>query len=202
MFKVALLIDGGYIRTAATRAGKGYTPDFIEAFALSCIEEQEETLHRILYYDCPLYRGQQAKPISGEIVQFEASDSWLDDLASRNLFAVRKGTLTFRGWTLKKIRNRGRDLKDDDFKPHFVQKGVDMRIGLDIATICAERRFDRILLVSGDTDLIPALKHARRASVQVVAIQLPAPFASTLSSQLLAHIDYKRSVSLPNALSG
>ena len=42
---------------------------------------------------------------------------------------------------------------DDDFKPNFEQKGVDMRIGLYIASMSSAGRIDRILLVSAGTDL-------------------------------------------------
>ena len=47
----------------------------------------------------------------------------------------------------------GRELMDDDCKPNFEQKGVDMRIGLDIASMSSAGRIDRILLVSAGTDL-------------------------------------------------
>lgn len=49
-------------------------------------------------------------------------------------------------------------LTDADFAPIFEQKGVDMRIGLDIATFAERRSVERVLLVSGDTDMIPAMK--------------------------------------------
>ena len=121
----------------------------------------------------------------------------MDDLASRELFAVRRGTLAFRGWVPRAIPISGAAVTDADFKPNFEQKGVDMRIGLDIAVMSAERRIERILLVSADSDLIPAMKHARRAGLQVVGIQLPVPPAIYLRPQFLAHIDYTRDVPLP-----
>ena len=71
-----------------------------------------------------------------------------------------------------------------------------MRIGLDIAGITADRRMDRILLVSADGDLIPAMKHARKAGLQVVGIQLPPP-ANPFRPQFLAHVDYSRQVAWP-----
>jgi uncharacterized LabA/DUF88 family protein len=156
MFKVALLIDGGHLRSVCAMASLQYDPNFIEAFAHGCHDPVAETVYRILYYDCPQYRGKQRLPVSGETKDFTASDHWLQDLAGRELFAVRRGTLVFRGWVPRKIPIAGHELSDADFKPNFEQKGVDMRIGLDIATICKERRLDRIILVSADTDLIPA----------------------------------------------
>ncbi len=197
MIKVALLIDGGHLRSAAAGAHFVYDPDFIEAFAKECALPGTEDLQRILYYDCLQYRGRQRLPVSGQTKTFAAADDWMDDLASRELFAVRKGTLAFRGWVPRNIPIAGHQLTDADFKPNFEQKGVDMRIGLDIAVISAEKRIDRILLVSADTDLIPAMKHARRACLQVVGIQLPKPPAIDLRPQFLAHVDFKRDVAWP-----
>jgi len=195
--KAVLLIDGGHLRSTAVSAGFAYDNDFIEQFAWGCHLPAEETLMRVLYYDCPGYRGKQTLPVSGGLKTFAASDSWLGDLASRELFAVRRGTLAFRGWVPRNIPVAGRGLTDDDFKPNFEQKGVDMRIGLDIASISAAGRADRILLVSADTDLIPATKHARKSGLQVVGIQLPPP-AINLRPQFLAHIDFKRTVAWPD----
>ena len=85
-------------------------------------------------------------------------------------------------------------LTDDDFDPDFEQKGVDMRIGLDIAAYSASRAVDRIILVSGDTDCVPALKYGRRAGLQTVLIEPP---TLKLAPELLAHADFRRMVSLP-----
>lgn len=198
MIKVALLIDGGHLRSVANNAGKTYNPYFIEAFAHGCCDKATESLQRILYYDCLQYRGRQRLPVSGATTTFTASDDWLEkDLASRELFAVRKGVLAFRGWVPRNIPLAGNSLTDNDFKPNFEQKGVDMRIGLDIAVMSAEKRIDRVVLVSADSDLIPALKHARRAGMQVVGIQLPVPPAIELRPQFLAHVDFRRQSPLP-----
>lgn len=197
MHRVALLIDGGHLRVCAAKSRWLYNPDFIESFAKGCHDPQTEDLQRILYYDCVQYRGRQALPVSGQIKQFTASDDWITDLASRELFAVRKGTLAFRGWVPRNIPIAGRPLVDNDFKPNFEQKGVDMRIGLDIAEISAAKRIDRIILVSADTDLIPAMKHARISGLQVVAIQLPIPPALELAPHFLAHVDFKRTAPFP-----
>jgi uncharacterized LabA/DUF88 family protein len=197
MENVALLIDGGHLRSVAQRAGLVYDVDLIEDFSRLCHDAADEVLRRVLYYDCPQYRGRQRLPVSGETKQFTGSDEWLTELAARELFAVRRGTLAFRGWVPRSIPIAGDELTDDHFRPNFEQKGVDMRIGLDIAMIAAERRIDRIILVTADTDLIPAMKHARKANLQVVGIQLPQPPAIALRPQFLSHTDYVRTVPWP-----
>lgn len=55
-FKAAILIDGGFLRVTAKKANKTYDPDFIEKFAHLC-KSADESIFRILYYDCAMYSG-------------------------------------------------------------------------------------------------------------------------------------------------
>ena len=193
--KVALLIDGGYLRACAKAAQKAYDNQFIEAFSHHCVL-QDEYLLRIFYYDAPQFRGTVQLPVSGEKTNFQSSDSWLNELAKLERFAVRRGTLGFRGWRPKTIPIAGTPLSDSDFVPNFEQKGVDMRIGLDIANFSHTRAVDRIILVSGDQDMIPAMKQARKAGLEVALIQLAAP-SKNLHDELKAHADLLRAVTWP-----
>lgn len=193
MKKVALLIDGGHVRALARQDKLSYSADFIERFAKECVGENEELL-RALYYDCAPYRGTLRLPVSGEATEFKGSDAWLNDLASRDFFAVRLGVLKFRGFSPRHIPIASATLSDSDFKPEFEQKGVDMRIGLDIATLAATKSVERVILVSGDTDCVPAMKHARISGLQVVLIELPRQRAAP---ELTWHSDIRRAVKWP-----
>ena len=82
----------------------------------------------------------------------------------------------------------------ESFEPIFEQKGVDMRIGLDIAAYSDRKAVDRIILVSADTDCVPALKYGRRAGLQTVLIE---PDGARIPPELMAHADFTRSVPLP-----
>lgn len=195
MFKTALLIDGGHLRVCAKKAGHTYDNAFIESFGPSCFAA-DEYLFRIFYYDSPQFRGKVTLPVSGKETKFSANDRWLDDLAKLERFAVRRGTLGFRGWKPKNTPISGKALNDTDFAPIFEQKGVDMRIGLDIATFSERESLDRILLVSADTDMIPAMKHARKSGIEVGLIQLPQP-SLVLHDTLKAHSDFVRHVPWP-----
>lgn len=192
VMKVAVFIDGGHVRVLAKTAGFHYDPDFIEKFAHNCVSNGE-TLIRILYYDCAPYSGKQKKPVSGEFQEFKGSGDWLHVLAQKNLFAVRLGVLKFRGYKPVSVPISD-ELSDDDFKPDFEQKGVDMRIGLDIASYSASKAIDRIILVSGDTDCIPAMKHGRKAGLQIVLVTFP---GHHVAAEMLEHADYKRDVAWP-----
>jgi uncharacterized LabA/DUF88 family protein len=190
--QIAILIDGGYLRAIANKDKQKYDPDFIEKFALGCRGNDEE-IFRILYYDCAPYIGDVKLPVSGSVHNFHGSDQWLTDLSRRELFAIRRGVLKFRGFKPKQIPV-GAKPQDSDFAPDFEQKGVDMRIGLDIAVYSANRAVNRIVLVSNDTDCIPALKHGRRSGLQMVTVELP---TCKIAPELLFHTDYKRNVPWP-----
>ena len=125
--KVAILIDGGHLRVLSRKAGFEYNPNYIEKVAHACVIEQDEKIMRILYYDCAPYAGEIKLPVSGEKKKFEKSDAWMSELAQKDLFAVRKGVLKFRGWSPKKIPVPNKAMTDFDFQPNFEQKGVDKR---------------------------------------------------------------------------
>jgi uncharacterized LabA/DUF88 family protein len=191
--KIIILIDGGFLRVKAKLAGKQYDPDFIEAFAHNC-KTQAEEIFRVLYYDCAPYVGDVKLPVSGNVKQFAGSDKWMADLASKDLFAVRRGVLKFRGFKPKRTPVNPGQISDADFQADFEQKGVDMRIGLDIATYSSNRSIDRICLVSNDTDCVPALKYGRRSGLQIVIIELP---GAKVAPELVMHSDFKRPVVWP-----
>lgn len=193
MTKVAVLIDGGHLRVLARRAKFTYDPDFINRIARACADGDEQIL-RILYYDCAPYKGSARLPVSGEKKEFSGSDAWLRRLAEKDLFAVRRGVLKFRGFKPKKVPVKHGELTDDDFKPDFEQKGVDMRIGLDVAVFSASHAVDRIVLVSADTDCIPAMKHGRKAGLQLVLIEFP---NSSPPREMCEHADFMRPVPWP-----
>ena len=94
----------------------------------------------------------------------------------------------------KRAPNASAVLSNGDFKPRFVQKAVDMRLGLDIAAYAADRSVDRVILVTGDTDCLPVMKRARTAGLQVVLVQFP---KQRLARELLWHSDFQRLVEWP-----
>lgn len=70
------------------------------------------------------------------------------------------------------------------------QKGVDMRIGLDIASVTLKQQAHTIVLISGDADFVPAAKLARREGVQFILD----PLWQKVSDDLNEHIDGLQSV--------
>ena len=64
-----------------------------------------------------------------------------------------------------------------------------MRIGLDIASITLKKQANTIVLVSGDSDFVPAAKLARREGVTFILD----PLWQNVSPDLFEHIDGLRS---------
>jgi uncharacterized LabA/DUF88 family protein len=192
--RVAVLIDGGHLRVMVRKNKTKYNPSYIEKVARACVERGESLL-RILYYDCAPYEGTVKLPVSGIDHTFSGNDGWLKNLAAKDYFAVRRGVLKFRGYKPKKIPIASATLKDEDFKPDFEQKGVDMRIGLDMATYSESKRVDRLILITADTDCIPAMKHCRKEGLQVVLVSLQ---NQHLPPELLWHADFERRIAYPS----
>ena len=193
MRKVAILLDGGHIRVLAKKAAKTFSAEFVEKVGLECAIASEE-IHRILYYDCDPFGGTVTLPVSGSKTTFTASDRLTRELGQKDLFAIRRGVLKFRGWLPKAIPIATTALTDADFKPEFEQKGVDMRIGLDMANYAANRSVELLALCTNDTDCIPAMKYARRAGLQVALVCVP---GCTPAPELLAHCDFVRKITWP-----
>ena len=77
------------------------------------------------------------------------------------------------------------DLRETDFHLDIQQKGVDLRIGLDIASIAYKRQVKQIVLIAGDSDFVPAAKHARREGIDFVLD----PMWNPIKPSLHEHID-------------
>ena len=145
--KICIMIDGGYVRALCKQSGKPpKDADYIEKIAKAC-PGKDEVIHRIMFYDSGGFTGTAKQPVSGQIRQFTANDKWLHDLSYKDLFSVRLGVLKFRGFVLNRAKipyTPGQPLTDADFNPDFEQKGVDMRIGIDMGVATLERRLRQV----------------------------------------------------------
>ena len=69
-----------------------------------------------------------------------------------------------------------------------------MKIGLDVAWLSSKGIVDRIILVTADSDFVPAMKFARRKDVQVVLVTMG---HALVKRELKVHADELRSVVYP-----
>lgn len=172
MGQVSVFIDGGYLTRVLRYFGKPRIR--YEQFALWAAQGYD--LFRVYYYDCPPY--QSSHPTEEERERFRSAQKFFAALQRLDRFVVRLGRLAYRG-------------TDDDGNPVFVQKRVDLQLGLDIATLVTERRVELIVLVSGDSDLIPAVELARDRSTLVRLIHGP---RGTYHQDLWDLVDERREI--------
>ena len=99
------------------------------------------------------------------------------------------GELRFRGWAVNTRRLVDDEhellITSDDLVPNVHQKGVDMHVGLDIASLTLKKQVDVIVLVTGDSDFVPAMKFARREGAQLFLLTL----GHNVVREMLEHAD-------------
>jgi uncharacterized LabA/DUF88 family protein len=140
-------------------------------------------LYRCFYYDAKPYLDRGHLPISRRSIDYSKTRvarfqlDLHDHLRRTANMAVRLGEVRRDPATLWELKpavlsallRQEREfatLTDDDFRPTFRQKAVDMRIGLDIASLTLKRQVRTIVLIAGDSDFVPAAKLARREGVK------------------------------------
>lgn len=212
--KTAILVDGGYYRKVAIPAfGKKSAQDCANELIGYCnrhlkYKKGDKThysdLYRIFYYDCPSINKQMFHPLLQRTIDFSKTDQykWMSDfltqLTKKRKVALRLGTLSeidshynLRYDVLKKIMSGTiaiKDLSEKDFSLELKQKGVDMKIGVDIASLAYKKQVDQIILIAGDSDFVPAAKLARREGIDFVLDAL----GRHIRDDLFEHIDALR----------
>ncbi len=209
--KVAILIDGEWFRIALLEKLRSKLPDEVTAEVVyknaKLALEKGESLIRIFYYDSEPHEGNTRNPISKKTVpcispeKISARRRFFAELGQMPFIALRRGIVKPRGWVLrmsylKKLVESGSTvpaLTADDMRLSLTQKGVDMRIGIDVATLSLKKQVDRIILISGDLDMIPAMKLARREGVQVAIVKV---VGKKISTELVEDSDLVRQIKL------
>jgi uncharacterized LabA/DUF88 family protein len=207
MKKAAVLLDLGFVLHKLHPLVGKRLPNAVEVreFAERCLNPAEEELFRIYCYHCHPYGETETHPVTRQPVDFSATATFAQmstltrELALKNNVAFRAGELSFDGWMIKKraaeeVARTGRALQADDFAPDLKQKRVDMKIGLDVAWLASKGIVDRIILVTADSDFVPAMKFGRREGVQIVLVTMG---HRMVKHDLLVHADEVRSVAYP-----
>lgn len=179
----------------ARSAKKLFNAKLVQHVAHAVVQSPDEQLFRALYYDCDPFVGTVQLPLSGSLHHFSQTNSLLSDIEQLELFAVRRGVLKFRGWERKpqSLGKASNTVTDADFNPRWEQKGVDLRLGLDMVGLTETRIAPVIVVLTGDTDLVPALKLCRGRGLQVAGADLP---GRPIGRELRAHLDFFRSATL------
>jgi uncharacterized LabA/DUF88 family protein len=204
--KTAVLLDLGFVlhKLRPLLGNRQASAVEVRDFALRCIHADEE-LFRIYCYHCLPYGEQEIHPFTRAVIDFSTTPKFttmsrfMRDLAVLDNVAFRSGQLSFDGWLIKRtsvpnIIRTGRALTGNDFQPDLKQKHVDMKIGLVVAWLSSKGIVERIILVTADSDFVPAMKFARREGVQVVLVTMG---HALVKRELKVHADELRSVVYP-----
>lgn len=209
--KIAVLIDGGFFIkrfNALYNKDRHYTgaqvADIMYAMAHKHVGKRN-VLYRIFYYDCMPLGKKAHNPISKKAVDFSKTPEYkfrielMEALKQKRKVALRVGTLKDNGnWEIRpsatqellKGKKTIAELTEDDVFLSVRQKGVDMKIGVDIASLALKNFVNQIVLFSGDSDFVPAAKLARREGIDFILD----PMMANVEPQLFEHIDGLKSV--------
>ncbi|MCQ2549932.1 MAG: NYN domain-containing protein [Lachnospiraceae bacterium] len=205
--KTAILVDGGFYRRRAQAVfGDKTAKERASELEIYCKRHlkthgENSELYRIFYYDCEPSTKRIYHPFLKSQIDLGKTDlyKWTiefhSELKRKRKFAIRMGKLAdeqahynIRNDKVKKLCNgtlKFEDLKEEDFQLQIDQKGVDMKIGLDISSIAYKRQVDQIILISGDSDFVPAAKLARREGIDFILD----PLGAHIKPDLFEHID-------------
>lgn len=213
MRNVAILVDGGFYlklckeKSDAKKVVKGLTTHCLKHIYNPSKSDDKyitepERLYRIFFYDCPPITKKLHHPITRKAVDLKKSTTALfrqdlhNQLRNTRNVALRLGFLDEKNarWTLKdpelsknlisgKITHT--DVIESDVIYHAQQKSVDMKIGLDIASMSYKKQVNKIILISGDSDFVPAAKLARREGIEFILDSMN----TTIKPDLQEHID-------------
>ena len=207
---VAILVDGGFFQYRAKHLWGSATAqeraDQLEKYCSAHLRHnldhrtEYDRLYRIFYYDCPPASENVFHPLLQKDIFLKKTELYSymtkfhDALRCKRKVALRLGKLSsdiHYVLTLdaqKKLR-RGTitvdQLTEKDFTLDVGQKGVDMRIGLDISSMAFKKQVTRMILISGDSDFVPAAKQARREGIDF----LLDPMGANITADLSEHID-------------
>ena len=100
-------------------------------------------------------------------------------LCKEDKVALRIGELSFDGWKTDQHNPK-------KWKPDFKQKGVDMKVGLDMAWMATKGIVDKIVLIAGDSDFISPIKFVRKEGLQVYLYKMN----HKVKEALIDHCDF------------
>ena len=205
MGKMAILVDGGFYLKRA-KSIKGAKSPRLRANELidycnAHLANEEADLYRIYYYDCDPIAKKAFHPLhnrtfdQSKTEEYGGKHEFFEELSKKRKLAIRKGEVlegscefVLKSSVAKDLIVGKRDhksLADDDFVLDVQQKGIDVRIGLDVALIAHEKFADQILLITGDSDFVPAAKYARRHGIDFIVD----PMWHNFRPELGVHVD-------------
>lgn len=192
--RTAVYIDGSFLRHQLEESGREHTPEAVGRLAAACAGP-DGRLARVNYYGSDPYASPITLPVSGRFREPPHRDTrLLARLAPLPHFSVHAGRMEFRGFLPRQVLAASASPSDSDYRPDFKEKEVDGMLIADLVRDAVRGTYGRAVVVTGDTDLVPALVLARREGVEVVMARLP---GHDLADRLLEHSDQVRDIAWP-----
>ncbi len=147
----AVFIDGGYLQKVLKDEFNSPRIDFTKLAKHLAGGE----MLRTYYYNCPPY--QSDPPTQKERELKRNADRFYNRLRDLEDFELRLGKLAYRG----EAKNGG---------ALFVQKQIDIMLAIDIVMLATKGSIKRAIVLTGDSDLLPAIQVAKDEGVKVVLV--------------------------------
>ena len=142
--RAAVFIDSGYL-AKILKSEFGEPRLAFDKFSDLLVGETYERLRTYFYY-CMPYQG--SPPTDDEKGRYGKAQGWITSLQRLPRFEVRLGRLVKRGTS-------------------FEQKRVDVLLSVDLVRMSWDHQIQKAVLVSGDSDFVPAVQAAKDAGVLV-----------------------------------
>ena len=118
---------------------------------LAGVLAQGDEILRTYYYHCMPYQGRI--PTEDEKGRHRSMQRFITALRRLPRFEVRLGRLAYRG-------------EDHNGERIFVQKRVDTMLGVDMALLAAKGKITNAVVLSGDSDMVPAVEAVKSEGVR------------------------------------
>jgi len=193
--RIAILIDGGFFLKRLPRlveARHCNSPGRIVACIRRLCRNHIKTMtgdndsrwhrhvYRIFFYDAEPYEGKahhllrQQRKVALRLGKVVREHDWAIRpeltkklLKSRSLLAALDALPEESKDASMELQLTPQQVDGGSVRLGLRQKGVDMRIGVDITSLALKRQVDTIILVAGDSDFVPAAKPACRTPTTV-----------------------------------
>lgn len=160
--RVAVFIDNGYIEASLPH---GYQMDFLTFSRQACGDRERL---RTYVYDCMPW--QSDPPTDAEYERYERYSQFVEAIETKPRFQMRLGEL-------------GRH--DNS----FVQKRVDILLTVDLVRLAWAGHIGYAVLVSGDSDFVPAVNAAKDAGVITTLYYSPHSVHDELIQAVDEHVE-------------
>ena len=175
MGMTALFIDGAYLEKVLLHDHARARIDLGKLAALM-VNDGDELL-RAYYYNCLPFKSNPSTDEENE--RYANARRFVEALNYIDRFQVRLGKLVFRG-------------KDQDGRPIFQQKRVDLMLGVDMARLAAKQAISKVALFSGDSDFTPAIEAVKQEGVLTTVWHGSRSRYTSPSDHLLQMCDVRR----------